>query len=394
MLDHQRKIQQQAEIYAQTYLRPQAQDFDISATLPINIIKSLAKHGYLGATISKTYGGLELDPISYGFLTEEIGKACCSTRSLLTVHTSLVAEAISRCGTKPQKLRWLPKLADGTTIAAFALSEANAGSDAQSLSCSYTVSDNNFLITGTKHWVTFGSIADIALVFARNGDTISAFIIELNSPNIKRTSINDMTVNKASHLAELHFDQVIVPRENLLAVEGAGFSYVANTALDNGRYSIAWAGVAITHECLDIMVSHANQRHQFGKKLAEFQLIQQMIADTKTQLEAAKALCIQAGTHRSDHHEQASLHTNIAKLFSSQAAVKAANNVLQVLGARGLCSHHPAQRLYREAKLLEIIEGSTQLQQQLIALETLPLHNKIYHQQQTPQPNHVKEPLS
>lgn len=355
--------QEMAKCFADMYLRPFSANIEDSGCVPEEIIQRLASNGLLAVTFPKEYGGLGLDPLIYGYITEEIGKACCSTRSLLTVHSSLVGESILRYGTTPQKNHWLPLMAKGAVIAAFALSEPLAGSDAAGIQTTYRKKSGGYLISGRKKWITFGNRADLFLVIATGAEGITAFVVEKNSPGLSVTPMKGMMAGRAAAMAELEFTEVAVTDQQVLGKPGNGFRYVVNTALDHGRYSVAWGGLAIAQESLESMVSYARRRKQFGKALHEYQLIQGLIGDAVAQVHAARALCIQAGTWRKENHPDMITATQIAKYFTSVTAMKVAADAVQVHGANGCNAIYPVEKLFREAKILEIIEGSSQIQQ-------------------------------
>lgn len=363
----QQHLLEEARVFAKEHIFPFASEFDKKMELPKSLIQNMASRGFLGANIPEAYGGLGLDQVQFGAFTEIIGKACPSTRSLITVHSSLVSSSILRWGTEAQKEYWLPKLASGELLAAFALSEPEAGSDAAGVQTKYADKGDHFLLNGVKKWITCADIADVFLVFATNGEKVTAFLVERSSPGIETTRITDLLAGRSSHMAEISFKDVKVPRENILGVEGGGFAYVVNTALDHGRYSIAWAGVAIAQGALDAIVNYARRREQFGKKIHNFQLIQGIIADAATKIHAARALCLKAGEMRDADHEDATMETNMAKYFASKIAMEITTDAVQVHGAVGFTSEYPVERLFREAKVLEIIEGTSQLQQGMIA---------------------------
>jgi len=353
--------------FTDVHIRPFATEFDVNERLPKELITDMASRGYLGASFPKKYGGLGLDPIHYGFFTEQLGKGCCSTRGLVTVHTSLVGESLLRWGTEEQKDKWLPAMATGKKIAAFALSEPEVGTDAQSVQTKYTSKGDKYILNGTKKWITCGDIADMFLVIATNGTEVSAFIVDRASEGVSTRPLKGMLASKASHIAEIKLENVEVPAAHLIGKEGSGYTYIVNTALDHGRYSIAWAGVAIAQEAIDAMVRYARNRTQFGKKLHHFQLIQAMIGNAVTKVHAARALCIKAGEMRASNHDDAMIETSIAKYFSSKAAMEVTIDAVQLHGGNGCCNEYPVERLFREAKILEIIEGTSQVQQEIIA---------------------------
>jgi len=375
--DYQKSILAKATEYAETVIKPQAGEFDRNEFLPRKIIDGMASLGFLGAPIPQQYGGLGLDPLHYGALTEIIGKACCSTRALLTVHTSLVSETLVKLGSPAQRERYLPELTKGVKLGCFALSEPDAGSNASSIKTQYEKKGNVYVLNGRKKWITFGVLADVYLVIAAKAGVeagaenekriTSAFIVERTMPGIEIKPMNGLLGSRAAHLAEIIFNNVEVPEENVLGNLGEGISFVANTALFYGRYSIAWGGVAIGQAALEEMVNYARTREQFGQKIGKFQLVQGIIADAVTQVHAARALCIKAGELFLAGDDQAVMETNIAKYFTSKTAVKVASDAVQVLGGNGCSDQYPVERLFRESKILEIIEGTSQIQQGLIA---------------------------
>ncbi|CDG89485.1 MULTISPECIES: acyl-CoA dehydrogenase family protein [Xenorhabdus] len=360
-----------AKKFSDEVLRPSAGLFDEQGEVPREIMREMADLGLLGSILPKEYGGQGIDPLSYGYLTEEIGKGCNSTRALLTVHTSLVGETLVKLGTQEQKEKYLPAMAKGEKIACFALSEPEAGTDANAISTMYEPTENGFVINGHKKWITYSGVADLFLVFAKHDEKVSAFIVEMGTQGLTRKPMRGLMASRGAHLSELHFDNVEVPKDSLIGREGTGFSFVANAALFYGRYSIAWAGVAIAHAALEEMVTYARKREQFGKKIGQHQLIQGLIADSTTAFYAAKSACEKIGYLRNQGDHNSLMEINIAKYYSSSVAMLVANNAVQVLGGNGISNRFPVERLYREAKVLEIIEGTNQIQQILISQHAL-----------------------
>lgn len=356
-----------ARSFAETELAPRAAEFDRDERLPRDVVRRMAEEGFLGASIPEKWGGLGLDPLAYGELTEVIGKACASTRALLTVHTSIVAGTLLELASKRLKEKYLPALASGAKIGCFALSEENAGSDAAAVATSYTRKGDTFVLNGRKKWISFAGIADVFLVIASDDGVTSAFIVDRDTPGVETRPMSGFLGNRATHIAEVAFVDVEVPAENLVAGIGAGFGFVVNTALLHGRYSIAWAGVALAQAALEGMCSYATQREQFGVKIGTQQLVQKMVADAVTNVAAARELCRRAGGFLARRSADAAMETNVAKYFSSTIAQRATADAVQVLGGNGCWSGYPAERLFREAKILEVIEGTSQLQQIMIA---------------------------
>lgn len=352
--------------YVEKKIQPRANEIDQKEILPREIIDELAGMGVLGACIPEEYGGLGMDYIQYGRLTEIIGKVCSSTRSLLTVHTSLIGDTLVKRANAYQKERYLPDLSSGKKIWCFALSEPQIGSDASSVQTTYERLEDSFVLNGQKKWITFGEIADFYLVFAQDNGTISSFIVERETPGVSVKPIKGMLGGRGSHMAEIFLKNVKIPEENLLGNIGQGFSFIANTALTSGRYSIAWAGLAIAQAALEEMVNYARVREQFGQKIGSFQLVKAMIADAVTQIHAARALCLRAGELLNKRDNQAVMETNIAKYFTSKVALQVAADAVQIFGGKGCSNEYPVERLFRESKILEIIEGTSQIQQIMI----------------------------
>ncbi|MFN7571009.1 MAG: acyl-CoA dehydrogenase family protein [Betaproteobacteria bacterium] len=358
---------EQARRFAQEVLRPRAAEFDRSCAVPHEIIEAMAAQGFLGCVLPPQFGGAGIDMRSYGELTVEIGKGCSSTRALLTVHTSLVAETLLRLGSAEQKQRWLPRLARGERIACFALSEPLIGSDAASVRTRYSACDGGFMLSGTKKWITYAAVADLFLVIANGESGPAAFLVERGTAGLRTERITGLLASRGAHLAQITLEAVPVEANALLGPLGAGFSFVTNQALFHGRYSIAWAGVATAEAALEEMASYARSREQFGRKLRHHQLIKEMIADGVASVHAGRALCERVAALREAGDIEAVNEANIAKYVTSQLATRTAGDAVQLLGANGISEEYAAERLYREAKVLEIIEGSTQIQQLLIA---------------------------
>ena len=363
----QREIVAAAAEFADKEIRPFAGQFEENGAIPRELIDKMAEKGFLAPCFPVEYGGLGLDQVYYGCFTGEIGKACASTRAILTVHTSLVGETLLRWGTEEQKKKWLPKIVSGEKIGCFGLTEPYVGTDAKSVQTTYRKEGGKFIINGTKKWITLGDIADFFLIVTNGEKGLSAFLVEREMEGVKTTPIKGLLAGRAAHIALIELKDVEVPAENLLTKEGSGFTYIVNTALDNGRYSIAWGGLALCQEALDCMVSYSRKRKQFGQKLHRFQLVQGMIGDAVTKIHAARALCLKAGELRKNKDSNAVMETTIAKYFTSKIAMEITTDAVQVHGGNGCYNQYPVERLFREAKILEIIEGTSQVQQEIIA---------------------------
>ena len=307
-----------------------------------------------------------MDMLTFGLLNEEFGRGCSSLRSLLTVH-SMVTYAIQRWGSRDQKETWLLPLAQGSLVGAFALSEPQIGSDASSIETRAELCGDTYLLNGRKKWITYGQIADLYLVFARLENRVSAFLVERGTPGLDIRPIRGMLGTRASMLAELILHDCAVPKTNLVGGRGFGLASVATSALDIGRFSVACGCVGISQACLDASLSYTSKRQQFGVHLKEHQLIQRMITDMLTNTQAARLLCYNAGYLKDAGAPNTIMETWIAKYFASTTAVKAASDAVQIHGANGCSSDYPVQRYWRDTKVMEIIEGSSQIQQITIA---------------------------
>lgn len=348
--------------FANERIVPFADAWDREGAIPRELISALASQGWLGSILSAEVGGAGFDRITYGLLIEEIGRACSSTRSLLTVH-DMVGQALRRWGKPEVKERHLGALARGERLGALALSEPNVGSDAASIETRAEEDGEEFVLSGIKKWTTFGQIADLFLVFAKVAGQPAAFLVERDAPGLCVVPIHGMHGTRAAMLAEIHLEGCRVPRAAMLGRPGFGISHVAATALELGRYSVAWGSVGILQACLEASQKYASERVQFGATLAEHPLIRAMIADMIANVRAGRLLCLRAGFLQERGDPGAFAETMVAKYFCSVAAAKAASDAVQIQGANGCAPDSPVARYLRDSKVMEIIEGSTQIQQ-------------------------------
>ncbi len=366
--EHQEALINQFAEFTREKIRPFANQFDEREMLPESLISELGDHSFLGASFPKSFGGLALDPWYIGQLTEIVGKACCSTRALFTVHGGLVGQAILKFGTEKQKEEWLPKMAKAEKIGAFALSEPLVGSDAKNVTTQYREKGNSYVINGHKKWISFAEIADFFIIIATNENgKVSAFIVDKATPGITIKPIKGLMANRASHIGEILLCNVSIPKENLLGFEGGGFSYVVNHALHEGRFSVAWGGLAVAQEALDAMVTYARNRNQFGTKIYNFQLIKKMVAEATVNITSARLMCEKAALLKLKKGKDEIIVTNMAKYVTSKVAVSVTADALQVHGGNGFSKDFPVARLFREAKIFEVIEGSSQIHEEIIA---------------------------
>ena len=363
----QKKRYQRFINFVNHHVVPFADQWDIDEKLPTALFKQLAAEGILGATISNEYGGLNLDPLLFGLLCEELGRGSISLVSMLTVH-GMLSHVISRWGTDEQKKTFLPRLATGQLIGAFALSEPLIGSDPKSIETTAVQSSSGiYLLNGRKKWISCGQIADYFLVFAQVNKKPTAFLLGRDTIGLEIKPIKGMYACRSAMLVELILTNCKINEHNIIGRVGFGFSHVANTALDFGRFAIAWGAIGLGQACLNASLDYSNKRKQFGVHIRKHQLIQKIIADMTVNLNAARALCIQAAHLKKEGEPDLIMETSIAKYFSSRMAVKAANDAMQIHGANGYSQEFPIQRYLRDAKVLEVIEGSSQIQQIIIS---------------------------
>jgi glutaryl-CoA dehydrogenase (non-decarboxylating) len=375
LTQQQQRMRSSFRRFANFEITPYAEQSDREERFSPENLARMARNGYLGSILPQDWGGKGLDMITYGLLHEEIGRSCSSARSIITVH-DMVALAVLRWGSERQRKRLLPRLARGETIGAFAVSEPNVGSDAKGIEMTAERSKGSYILNGTKKWITSGQIADLFLVLTRCENRPTAFLVERERQGVSTEPISGLLGLRASMVAQVHFQHCEIPQENLIGREGFGLMSVIMTALGLGRYSVAWGCVGITQACFDACLNYANQRRQFDSLLRDHQLIQEMITEMTTNLKAARLLCYQAGCLKEAGDQREVMETFVAKYFASRAAVRAAIDAVQIHGANGCAGQYPVQRYLRDAKVMEVIEGSNQIQQIVIAQYAFQEHER------------------
>jgi len=362
----QRAARAEYRAFAEAELAPFAGQWDRDEALPPEIIQKLAERGWLGTIVPPEHGGPGLDMITYGVLTEEIGRGCSSTRSLLTVH-DMACQGILRWGSRAQREHWLPKLAAGEVLGAFALSEPTAGSDAKGVQTTAEKDGDGYVVNGRKKWITFAQVADLFLVFLQCEGKPTAFLVERNTPGLRIEPTKGLLGTRASMLGEMFFESCRVPADNMVGRPGFGVSHVVAAALEQGRYSVACGSVGIAQAALDASLRYAREREQFGKPIFDHQLVRSMISEMIVQVRSARLMCLRAGYLRQINDPGAFMETMAAKYLASTVAAKVATNAVQIHGGNGCTDDFPVSRYFRDAKVMEIIEGSTQIQQMTIA---------------------------
>jgi alkylation response protein AidB-like acyl-CoA dehydrogenase len=369
LTDEQRLIQETARDFTDREIIPVARENDRNEHFDTDLVTKLGDMGYLGPIVSEEYGGRGLDYRTYALIVEEIGRGDSSARTVVSVQTSLVCSSIQRWGSEEQKHEWLPRLCSGEILGCFGLTEPDTGSDAAALKTRAEKTSDGWKITGSKQWISMGNYAKVALVFAQTDPEkqhrgLAAFLVPTDNPGYSSTSVHGKLGLRASDTAELSFDGIEVGDEALLGDVGDGFK-VAMSALDSGRYSVAAGCVGICQGCVDASVAYSKEREQFGRPIAAFQLVQEMIADMTVDTHAARALVWRAGWLK-DTGKPSTTETSVAKLFSTEAAVRNANLAIQVHGGSGYVDDYPVERYLRDARVTTLYEGTSQIQKLII----------------------------
>ncbi|MGA4722137.1 acyl-CoA dehydrogenase family protein [Fictibacillus nanhaiensis] len=369
LTEEQIRHKEEFRIFAESKVLPFAKEHDVHERINPKVVQDIADMGYMGSMISKRYGGKQWDNITIGLLNEEIGKSCSAARVLLTVH-GMVAIAISRWGTVEQKEKWLKLLAEGKKIGAFALSEPEVGSDAKNVQTTVIDDGDSFLLNGNKKWITMGQIADVFVIFGQLNGSVTAFLVEADTPGFSVKPMRGLLGAKGSMLAELHLDNCRIPKGNIIGKVGTGLTHIGLSCLDYGRYTVAWGCIGLAQACLEASVKYASERKQFGDFLSSNQLIQKMITEMTVNIKAARLLCYQAGYLKDQGDPDSIMETWNAKYFASIITSKVANDAVQIHGGNGCHDSYPIERYFRDARINEIIEGTTQLHEMLISRET------------------------
>ncbi len=366
--EEQRAVRRLAADLVDREIIPYAADWDRAEQVDLGVVRTLGRTGLLGLTIPERYGGSGGDHLTYCLVIEELGRGDSSVRGIMSVSTGLVASTIARFGTEEQRQRWLPELCSGEALGCFALTEPDAGSDAASLRTRAERKGDRWLISGSKTFITNGTWAKLALVFARTGDDgargITAFLVPTDTPGFSAREIRGKLGLRGQATAHLTFDRVEVPDSARLGEEGQGFK-VAMAALAKGRVSLAAGCVGIIQGCLDAAVEYARTRVQFGRPIASFQLVQQLLADIAVEADAARLLVWRVADLL-DRGQPFETEASIAKLYASEAAVRAANSALQVFGGYGYVDEYPVGKYLRDARVTTVYEGTSQIQKLII----------------------------
>lgn len=367
-------IAQMAKDFAEREIRPNVMDWDESQHFPKDLFHRLGELGMMGVLVPEAYGGAGLGYFEYIKVIEEIAKVCGSIGLSVAAHNSLCTGHIMAFGNDAQKQKYLPKLASGQWIGAWGLTEANTGSDAMRMQCVAKKEGNEWVINGTKNWITHGISGDVAVVLARTGELldshgITAFIVERGTPGFKGGKKENKLGMRASETAELIFEDCRIPEENVLGNVGDGFIQ-AMKILDGGRISIGALSLGIAKGALEAAVRYSKERHQFGKPISSFQAIAFKLADMATEIEAAELLLMEAADLK-NRGEKVTKVSAMAKYYASEVSVRVATEAVQIFGGYGYTKDFPVEKFYRDCKLCTIGEGTSEIQKLVISREIL-----------------------
>ncbi len=367
--EEQAAVRRLAKEFVDREIVPHAAEWDRAESIDRSVVKSLGDLGFLGLTIPEEYGGSGGDHLAYCLVTEELGRGDSAVRGVLSVSLGLVAKSIAAWGSEEQKRRWLPRLCSGDAVGCFGLTEPGTGSDAANLTTRARRDGDDWVIDGAKTFITNGTWAEVVLLFARSGPEpghkgVTAFLVPTDTPGLTRREIHGKLGLRGQATAELTFEGVRVPDDCRIGPEGKGFS-VAMSALAKGRMSVAAGCVGIAQAALDAAVGYAREREQFGKSIAHHQLVQELISDIAVDVDAARLLTWRVADHI-DRGLPFATESSVAKLYASEAAVRAANNALQVFGGYGYIDEYPVGKLLRDARVMTLYEGTSQIHKLLI----------------------------
>jgi alkylation response protein AidB-like acyl-CoA dehydrogenase len=356
--------------FSEKEIKPIASKIDKEEFFPWDLYKKMGQMGLMGMTVPQKYGGSGIDRVSYMIALEEVARVCGSTAITMEAHNSLGLGHVYEHGSDEIRKKYLPKLTSGRALCAWALTEPNAGSDAAGTKTTAVLDNGEWIINGSKQFITSGDIADVVVVMAmtdksKGAKGISAFIVEKDTPGFKVGQLEDKLGLRGSHTAELFFEDCRIPKENLIGEKNFGFIGAMNI-LDRGRTAIAAMSVGIARAALEDSIEYANQREQFGRRIGKFQAIKWKVAEMATDIDAARLLVYRAA-FMEDQNVRFTKEASMAKLFASEMAMRATRNAIQIFGGYGYTRDYPLERYYRDIKLCEIGEGTSEVQKMVIA---------------------------
>ena len=372
--EDQKMIRDTARRFAEEVVMPVIDTFEQEGRFPFEIVRKLGEMGFMGMLVPEKYGGADMDMVSYAVLIEELSRASASIGVTISVHSSVASAPIAAWGTEAQKERYLPRLAAGELIGGMALTEPDAGSDVSGISTTAVKDGGDYILNGNKIWVTNGTLGGVIMLITvtgrkpEGGKVYSAFIVEPDAPGLEIIEMHGKMGLRASGTAELVLEDCRLPAAALLGEEGSGLR-VALGCLDGGRIGIGAQSLGIARACLDEAIKYAKERTAFGRPIGEFGAIGDMIAETATEVDAARLLIHQACETKDAGAKASIRQASMAKLYASETANRAAYRALQVHGGYGYMEEYRIERLYREARITTIYEGTSEIQRKVIARE-------------------------
>ncbi|MBC8313644.1 MAG: acyl-CoA dehydrogenase [Candidatus Cloacimonetes bacterium] len=371
LTNDQKMLQKEVRNFAETELKPLASEIDVSGEFPSENIKKLAEMGLMGIIVPEKYSGSEFDFISLAIAIEEISRVCASTGVIVAVNNSLVSYPILQFGNEEQKQKYLPPLCIGEKIGAMGITEPNAGSDVAAMEATAKLNGDHYILNGTKRFITNGTAADTFVVFAYTDKDagykgMSCFIVERDLEGFSLGKHEDLMGIRATGNCELIFEDVKVPKENLLGKEGDGFKICMNT-LDVSRIDIGAQGVGIAQAALDESIKYSKERKTFGKPICHHEMIQNMLAEMATKIQAARLLVYYVGYLKDKGVKRFSKESAMAKYYAADIAVDVTRKAVQIHGGYGYTKDYPVERFYRDARILELYEGTSEIQKIVIA---------------------------
>jgi len=369
LTEEQAMIRATVRDFAEKEIAPVARENDRNGHFPADIVKKMGEMGFMGLNLPSEYGGGGADYMAYCIMLEELARADYSIAVTASSHISLAGKSILNWGTDEQKQKYLPRLATGEMMGCLATTEPNVGSDVTSIETSAALQGDEWVLNGNKMWISNGGVADVAIIIAQTDKSkghrgLTAFLVDRGTPGFSSVDIHNKFGTRSSNTAELVLEDCHVPQENVLAPVGKGMS-VALSAFDSARLGVAARTVGVAQACIEASVAYAQTRKQFGKLLGNFQLVQELIADMSVETEAARLLVYRAAAMK-DKGDPATVQTSMAKYYSSEIAMRAANNAIQIHGSYGYSDEYPVERYFRDVRVSSILEGTSQMHKLII----------------------------
>ncbi len=369
LTEEQAMIRATVRDFAEKEIAPVARENDRNQHFPADLVKKMGGMGFLGLNLPSEYGGGGGNYMDYCIMLEELGRVDYSTAVTASCHISLACKSILNWGSEAQKQKYLPRLTTGEILGCLATTEANVGSDVSSIETSATLQDDEWVLNGSKMWISNGGVAGVAVIIAQTDKSkgyrgLTAFLVERGTPGFSSIDIHNKFGARASNTAELVLEDCHLPQENMLGALGKGMS-VAMSAFDSARLGVAARSVGVAQACIDASVAYAKTRKQFGKFLGNFQLVQELIADMTVETDAARFLVYRAATMK-DKGDPATVQTSMAKYYSSEIALRAANSAIQIHGSYGYSDEYPVERYFRDVRVSSILEGTSQMHKLII----------------------------